>query len=68
MSKQIEIINDTDFTNEELEEMEWNEVETLTSKYSTLTITVYENNDSTLCKEIWNYGSRVDAIEYYELA
>lgn len=62
----IEIHNETEYTNEELAAMEWAETETLTSKYSTLVITVYYNLEHNLCKNEYNYGARVDAIDYYE--
>ena len=64
----MEILNDTDYTNSELEEMQWTVVQTITADSSALIITVSQNEDGTIARSIYSYGDNTDAIEYYEIA
>lgn len=64
----MEILNDTEYTNEELEQMHWTLVQTIAADSSILIITVYENEDGTIGRSVYSYGDGTDAIEYYELA
>lgn len=67
MTKNIEIINDTEnFTNEELEAMEWEYGESITCDFSILVIHCYYNHTHKLAKDVYEYGDNTTTIEYYE--
>jgi hypothetical protein len=68
MTKNIEIINDTDFTNEELEAMEWECGQTQTCNFSTLIILSFYNHIHKIAKDVYVYGDNTTTIEYYEYA
>ena len=68
MSKTVAILNDTDYTRKELEQMQWTLVQTIAADTSILIIKVYENESGTIGKSIYFYGDDTDAIEYYEIA
>ena len=67
MTKPIEIINDTEnFTNEELEAMEWTYGETQTCDFSILVIRSYYNHIHKIAKDVYEHGDKIVSIAYYE--
>lgn len=57
------MVNDTPYTQKQLNAMQWHKVQEETSNYSTLTAITYINTENTIAKKIYSDGF----IEYYEL-
>jgi hypothetical protein len=56
--------NETEFSLEELEAIEWQRVSSETSKFSSMAATTYVNPEETIAKKVFSDGY----VEYYELA
>lgn len=59
----ISINNDTPYTREQLNNMQWHKVQEEASNYSIVTAITYINAENTIAKKIYNDGF----IEYYEI-